>query len=639
MTDCEVLVIGGGHAGCEAAAAADRVGARVILLTSDKNSLGRMSCNPAIGGIAKGHLVREIDALDGLMAQVADRSAIQFRVLNRSKGYAVWSPRAQCDRELYSEEMIGAIEKLTNTKVVVGTALDFKVIDDNNFDISLEGGASLSAKTVVLACGTFLNGLMHFGEKVIEGGRIHEKAIIGVGSSLRKMGFKQERLKTGTPPRIDGKTIDFRMLERQDGDDDPIYFSLNTDQPFLEQKPCWITYTNEAVHETIRNSLWRSPLFSGQIKGVGPRYCPSIEDKVVRFADKPRHTIFLEPEGLHTDEYYPNGFSTSLPEEVQLKAIREIPGLKDAEITQAGYAIEYDFFPPYQLHATLETKLQAGLYFAGQINGTSGYEEAAAQGLVAGCNAARQSLGYENKLLLGRDEAYTGVLIDDLITRGTDEPYRMFTSRAEFRLQLRLDNAYQRLTQKGFKLGLVSAEMSDQIENRENLVKRIIDELKNAACPIPKLNDKKLYDYLKHPRVSIMEVFSHLEPKIQNKYQDVISQVEYQHRIEAEVKYAGYIKRQNNRAKDAKRNRTKIIPGDFSYAIIKGLSSEGREKLNKIRPDNLGEAANIPGLTPADLALLLFQLKKNSIHQVKLKNAPIPLKPECEKFVNNYPHK
>jgi len=606
---CDIIVVGGGHAGCEAAAAAARLGVDTILLSADPMALGRMSCNPAIGGIAKGHLVMEIDALGGVMPEITDRTAIQYRVLNRSKGLAVWSPRAQCDRELYSSEMSRVMHAYKNVRVESGVANGIKVHEDGTFGVFLDKERRIHSKAVVLSCGTFLNGLMHYGEISTQGGRIGEAPVNGLTESLINKGFKSGRLKTGTPPRLDGRTIDYTLLERQDGDANPILFSVNSEKTHLPQIPCWITYTNPDVHKILESGLDRSPLYTGRIKGIGPRYCPSIEDKIVRFADKERHTIFVEPEGVHTDLVYPNGFSTSLPEAIQLEAIRKIPGFETVEIVTPGYAVEYDFFPPHQLRHSLETKLIPGLYFAGQINGTSGYEEAAAQGLVAGCNAALAVRKDDRTLQIERDEGYIGVLIDDLITRGTEEPYRMFTSRAEFRLKLRLDNAHSRLASKAHGLGLIDNQRFAYSVQEDERLKVVLDGLKAIRRPAKSGEKMTLYELLKRPDVKLDDLMPYLEQSVLDRINENRT-TEFIRKVEAEVKYSGYLKRQAYRAADQQRNRGKVVPKDFKYYNIKGLSAEGLEKFSRIRPDNIGEASNIPGITPSDIAVLLIHLKR-----------------------------
>ncbi|NQU05390.1 MAG: tRNA uridine-5-carboxymethylaminomethyl(34) synthesis enzyme MnmG [Calditrichaeota bacterium] len=610
--DFDVLVVGGGHAGCEAATAAARVGARTILISSNLWKLGEMSCNPAIGGIAKGHIVREIDALGGLMPQVADKTAIQFRVLNRSKGFAVWSPRSQNDRKLYALEITQLLQDYSGLQLLEGTVS--KVVTDNHnssTSVLLADGSSISATTIVLTCGTFLNGLMHCGDRQESGGRIGEPPVTGLSGSILELGIKTGRLKTGTPPRLDGNTIDFSQTERQNGDEYPIFFSTQTLEQTLPHRPCWITHTNKQVHREIESGLDRSPLYCGRIKGIGPRYCPSIEDKIVRFPDHKRHIVFLEPEGLDTDEYYPNGLATSLPVDIQLNALRKIPGLANVEITRPGYAIEYDYFPPHQLKSNLESKIIANLFFAGQINGTSGYEEAAAQGLVAGTNAALKALGETKTLTFGRDEAYIGVLIDDLITRGTEEPYRMFTSRAEFRLKLRLDNAAARLSEKGFLFGLISKEQHTKVQSYEQHVSEIIRFLHENRI-IDNGQSISLFDMLKRPNIELSSVLSHVNNTKILADDLATGESELYRRISAEVKYSGYLKRQELRVADLHRNMLKIIPDSFDFTHVKGLSAEGREKLLKIKPANLSQAANIPGMTPADLAVLLVYLKRKS---------------------------
>ncbi|MCF7809399.1 tRNA uridine-5-carboxymethylaminomethyl(34) synthesis enzyme MnmG [bacterium] len=607
--DFDVIVAGGGHAGCEAAAAAARIGARTLLISSSLNKLGEMSCNPAIGGIAKGHLVREIDALGGVIPLIADKTAIQFRVLNLSKGFAVWSPRSQNDRTLYTIEMVKYLKNYPGLDLFEGTVNSLITDKHNNCTgVILSNGNQISGHTIVLTCGTFLNGLIHCGDHQEAGGRVGEPPVTGLSKSINNLGIQIGRLKTGTPPRLDGSTIDFSKTERQDGDEDPIYFSKQTVSQTLPHKPCWITHTNELVHEEIKLGLDRSPLYCGRIKGVGPRYCPSIEDKIVRFPDHERHIVFLEPEGLNTNEYYPNGLATSLPVDIQIKALHKIPGLENVEMTRPGYAIEYDYFPPHQLKASLESKIINNLYFAGQINGTSGYEEAAAQGLVAGVNAAVRSLGETKTLTFSRDEAYIGVLIDDLITKGADEPYRMFTSRAEFRLKLRLDNAEARLSEKAFQFGLISETQRDKVLSDEKYVSDIIELLKNG-----KINNngqsQSLYDLIKRPDIELSSVLTILDNSTITD--ELLSgRGELYRRISAEIKYSGYLVRQEQRVADLHRNMVKIIPDGFNFLQVKGLSSEGREKLHKIKPSNLSQASNIPGITPADLAVLLVNLKR-----------------------------
>ncbi len=608
--DFDILVVGGGHAGCEAAAASARMGVDTALISGDLKALARMSCNPAIGGIAKGHLVREIDALGGVMPHVTDRTAIQYRVLNRSKGYAVWSPRAQCDRSLYSQEMYKFMSGMLGLTLIEGNAVEIRLQADQTYEVILSNQEKIISLALILTCGTFLNGVLHFGDKIIKGGRIDEPPIEGVTESLNSLGIVSGRLKTGTPPRFDAETIDYSKVDRQDTDDDPIFFSHKTQDFHLPQKPCWITHTNSETHDLISTGLSRAPLYSGQINSIGPRYCPSIEDKIVRFADKPRHTIFLEPEGLTANLIYPNGLSTSLPEDVQEKAFRRIPGLKDVKFLAYGYAIEYDYFPPHQLKKTLETKIAPNLYLAGQINGTSGYEEAAAQGLAAGCNAALKIKGLNEKLTFERDEAYIGVMIDDLIAKGVDEPYRMFTSRAEYRLQLRLDNAYSRLSEKAHRFGLVDEEFINFVRSENEIIEETVKMLKNIRVKTNADESPTVFDLLRRPDYKFMDYFYLIDSAIKSQIEQSNRKSDLIKRIESEIKYSGYLKRQSLRAQDLKKYSKKTIPQDLDYKSIKGLSTEGMEKLQKIKPEDINQAANISGLTPADLAIILIHLKK-----------------------------
>ncbi|MFO7525117.1 MAG: tRNA uridine-5-carboxymethylaminomethyl(34) synthesis enzyme MnmG [Ignavibacteriaceae bacterium] len=624
MDNFDIIVIGGGHAGIEAASAGARMGCLVGLITMDRYALGRMSCNPAIGGTAKGHLVREIDVLGGIMGQIADRTGIQFRILNRSKGPAVWSPRCQSDRELYSGEAYRLISSAENIKILEESAIEVLADNFKVTGIKTASGKEIFCKAIILSSGTFLNGLMHTGTNAQKGGRFGEKPSTGITESLVRLGFEYGRLKTGTPPRLKKDSIDWELLEEQPGDENPQPFSLRTDTskfPYLPQVSCHITYTDRSVHEILEKGFSKSPMFMGLIKGVGPRYCPSIEDKIVRFADKEKHQLFLEPEGLDSDLIYVNGFSSSLPAEIQFEALQKIKGLENVEMVRPGYAVEYDFFPPHQVDLTLETKAVKGLYFAGQINGTSGYEEAAAQGLVAGINAALKIQG-KPEFVLKRSEAYIGVLIDDLVNKSTDEPYRMFTSRAEHRLLLRVDNADRRLMKYGYDFGMIDSELMNSVNRREKLINQSVQFCSNTKLHSRDINlflgsigssqidsTETISKLCKRPELNLKQILS-LNGYVQNSLiQNLLTDPAALEQVEIELKYEGYIKRQYEAVNRFERYEETRIPSTLNYLNLKQLSTEGKEKLHKVKPRSIGQASRISGVTPSDISVLLVYLK------------------------------
>ncbi|MEM8565726.1 MAG: tRNA uridine-5-carboxymethylaminomethyl(34) synthesis enzyme MnmG [Bacteroidota bacterium] len=615
----DVIVVGAGHAGCEAAHAAAKMGSKVLLVTMNMNTIAQMSCNPAMGGVAKGQIVREVDALGGMSGIISDQSMIQFRMLNRSKGPAMWSPRTQNDRMRFAEEWRLALEKTPNVDFWQEMVTGLKVKNGKISGVVTGMGLEIEAKAVVLTNGTFLNGTIHIGEKQFGGGRTGERAAKGITEELIKLGFEAGRMKTGTPPRVDGRSLDFSKMSEQAGDEKPHKFSYSNTKPLSEQRSCYITYTNPEVHSILETGFEKSPMFNGRIQGIGPRYCPSIEDKINRFAERDRHQIFVEPEGWNTIEIYVNGFSTSLPEDIQQEAIVKIPGFERAKMFRPGYAIEYDYFPPTQLNLTLETKLIENLFFAGQINGTTGYEEAACQGLIAGINAHRK-INSQSDFILDRSEAYIGVLIDDLINKGTDEPYRMFTSRAEFRILLRQDNADLRLTEKGHSIGLASDQRLYQMIDRKNDIKHVLKDIEQKKAVPTDLNNSlseintavikqqiPLINILKRPEVSIHQI-KEMTPYFKeyfSKYDDdILDQVEIQ------TKYASYIEKERQLADKMNLLETKKIRGNFDYSEIQALSAEARQKLGQIRPKTLGQASRISGVSPADISILMVYLSK-----------------------------
>ena len=614
----DIIVVGAGHAGCEAASAAARMGSKTLLITMDMNKIGQMSCNPAVGGIAKGQIVREIDAMGGQMGVVTDRSAIQFRMLNRSKGPAMWSPRSQSDRKCFIEEWVKILTTTPNLDIWQDTVMELIVKNGAVCGVKTLLGVEMQAKAVILTNGTFLNGLLHFGKTQIEGGRISEPSSFGITEQLRQLGFATDRMKTGTPARVDKRSIDFSQLVEQLGDEDNHQFSyLDTVQRQLKQMSCWITYTNQETHEVLRSGLADSPLYNGQIQSIGPRYCPSIETKIVTFADKDMHQLFLEPEGVDSNEYYINGFSSSLPWQIQWQALKTVKGLENVVLYRPGYAIEYDFFDPTQLLHTLETKKIKNLFFAGQINGTTGYEEAAGQGLVAGINA-HQNITGGAPFTLARDESYIGVLIDDLVNKGVDEPYRMFTSRAEYRILLRQDNADARLTERSYELGLADDYRLSLLKSKQEGEDALTEMLRTTSVKAKDINTYlnkmgygdlqqtcKLIDIVARPNVTVMGLAEAL-PELKEKIETLgARQEEIVESTEINIKYKGYIEREKLAADKLRRLDNIRLPKDFDYNSVQSLSTEARQKLIRIQPSTIGEASRIPGVSPNDVSVLL----------------------------------
>ena len=617
----DVIVVGGGHAGCEAAAAAANLGSKTLLITMNMGTIAQMSCNPAMGGVAKGQIVREIDALGGYSGIVSDKSMIQFRMLNRSKGPAMWSPRCQSDRYKFAYEWRMMLEKTQNLDFWQDTVNEVIVKSNTISGVKTALGLEFTCKAVVLTNGTFLNGLIHIGEKNFGGGRSAEKPSVGLTENLQHLGFESGRMKTGTPPRIDGRSIDYSKMEEQPGDENPSKFSFTDTKKLTNQRSCYLAYTNDEVHDVLRTGFDKSPMFTGRIQGIGPRYCPSIEDKIERFADKNRHQLFVEPEGWDTVEVYLNGFSTSLSEDVQDKALRLIPGFENAKMFRPGYAIEYDYFPPTQLTHTLETKLVKNLFFAGQINGTTGYEEAACQGLMAGINA-HQKVSEKNPFILTRSQAYIGVLIDDLITKGTEEPYRMFTSRAEHRILLRQDNADVRLTELGYNIGLATQESLKRVESKiqdvnniEKLLGKLSLETSESNAYLTKRQSQpvsqklKAYSLISRPEVDLPSMIESIQ-SVADTIHSVSHANEVIEQVEIQAKYSGYIQKEEEAANKISRFESIQLNHDFDYSSLKSLSAEGKQKLIKIRPKSIGQASRISGVSPSDISVLLVHLGK-----------------------------